>query len=67
MSKYGLTCYTKYIHDFFPCTKNTEFIVNATGSPVELMMPDRLTIAVTIHESSEYEKLRSFFFFIKAS
>lgn len=66
MSKYDLTCQTVAM-PFFPILRTSEFSASATERPVELMMPDSLTIAVKSHESSEYEKLRSFFFLIKDS
>lgn len=52
---------------FFPTLRPSEFSASATESPIELMLPDNLTIAVKIHKSSEYEKLRCFFFFLKSS
>lgn len=52
---------------FFPVLRTFEFTASATESSMELMVPDSLTIAVKIYESSENEILRSFIFFIKVS
>ena len=52
---------------FFRILRISEFRASATESPIELKIPDSLTVAVNIHESSEYEKLKSLFHFVKAS
>lgn len=45
----------------FSVPRTSWFCANATGRPIEIMIPDSLTAAVQIHQSSEYEKWGSLY------